>query len=96
MNDQKAQWNELAARAGNGDDDAQAELRRQLEPHVRRMIRRALRPDVRPGPLTNRLRREAETILSASWGRLGEDRPAQVTRHLCDRVLAGMCGQADD
>lgn len=76
----------LAARVSAGDAGATAELRRELEPHVRRIARRALRPSAAASALTRRVR--------AAAARLTPDdlrRPLRDPERLAGPVACDLC-----
>ena len=52
----------LAARVSAGDPAAAAELREELQPYLRRVARRALRPAAAASVLTRRIRAAAEQL----------------------------------
>jgi hypothetical protein len=62
MNSNDNTLRHLAARVSSGDIEAAAELRQQLQPHLRRIARRALRPGAAASPLTRRVRAVAERL----------------------------------
>jgi hypothetical protein len=92
MYKQADDWQDLAARVGTDDSAALARLRRELEPQMVRIVRRAIGRGNRRSALAQRIHVTAER-----FSRLGPDHPAedrewligQVARHMCDTLLGG-------
>lgn len=76
----------LAARACTGDAGAVVALRRELQPHVQRIVRRAMRSTAGPSALTQRIQ--------AAVHRLSGDNPGQSAadpERLVHRVAHDIC-----
>ncbi|HEV3238131.1 MAG TPA: hypothetical protein VGZ25_14170 [Gemmataceae bacterium] len=97
MFDQNPDLNDLAARAGQGENKAAEALRRALQPHLARIVRRTLRGPVAPSTLTRRILAEAgqatliqrDQLASQVAGRLSES----LTNRL--RTLAPSAGMLE-
>jgi hypothetical protein len=71
----------LAARMGQGDRHARAELEQELEPQLQRIVRRAMRPTAGASALTQRIRAVAHRLSQDHPGR-----PVPDSDHLVDQV----------
>ena len=84
-------------RAGRGDREAEAALRRQLEPQLVRIVRSTLRTGRGANPLAQRVLAEARAI-TAEPHRTGSETPEyvvyQVARRHCATVAAGLARAA--
>jgi hypothetical protein len=80
MFDQNPDLNDLAARAGQGENKAAEDLRRALQPQLARIVRRTLRSPATSTDLTRRILAEAghatlvqrDQLASQVAGRLSE------------------------
>jgi len=80
----------LAARVSRGDPGAGHELRQELEPHMARIVRRALRTSNPASPVARRIHAVASALASnhstpSASGREGLVR--QVAHSLCNSLL---------
>lgn len=87
----------LAARVSAGDLGAASELCQELQPHLQRIARRALRSTTAASPLTRRIR-AAAARLTPDAGRVDPERLAgpvarRLGETLIDRLQAGAVGQ---
>jgi hypothetical protein len=71
----------LAARAGRGDQLAKAELERELEPHMYRIVRRAMRTTAGDSALTERVRAAARRLSRDDSGH-----PEQLVNQIADNL----------
>jgi hypothetical protein len=86
----------LAERVHTGDAAAAAELRRQLEGQMARIVRRAMNVRDRRSPLTRRIQAEVAQASRPSREPLPQDQVInRVVGRMCDSVLCGLSpGQA--
>jgi hypothetical protein len=80
----------LAARVGQGDVHARARLKRELEPQIHRIVRRAMRPTAGPSALTQRIRAAAHRLSRNQPGYLRPDSEqlvSQIAHDLWESVL---------
>jgi hypothetical protein len=73
----------LAERVGRGDRAAAAQLFRELEPRVARMVRRVLRTRAATAPLAERIRTEALRLRRTGRGGVA----VRVTRAICQSLV---------
>ena len=89
MNEQEYDLETLAARAGRGDLQAGATLRRQLEPQLERIVRCTLRSGRDTNPLARRVLAEARRLTHLPQ-QPGFEAPEHVVsfvaRRLCESV----------
>jgi hypothetical protein len=74
----------LAERVHGGDPSALPVLRHELETHMTRIVRRALRAEAAGGPLARRVRTEAEKLYR-------EQRCAPDSQALAGQIASGLC-----
>src|SRR5438093_4407745 len=83
-------WQALAARAEKGDAAAALQLQKEMEPHMLRIVRRAMRVRNSSSPLDERIRRNAQhaAILEQNSNAV-EDEPVlrSVAQRLCQMVI---------
>ncbi len=80
----------LAIRAGQGDAVAMAELRRQLEGSMNRIVRRALREESETSALGKRILAVAERAPTARRDRDGRALADWVSGRICDSVYGNL------
>jgi hypothetical protein len=89
MNGHNQDFNGLACRAGMGDREAKDTLRRQLEPHIVRMVRCTLKNGSSNNPVAKRALAEARQLGDSQRSPAGE-----VSEHViwtvAHRVLEGV------
>lgn len=78
----------LAARVSAGESGAAAELRQELQPHLQRIARRALRPTTAASPLARRIRATAARLRSDEVGPVA----SSLGEALVGRLQAGAAG----
>jgi hypothetical protein len=93
MNEPEYDLETLAFRAGRGDRQAGATLRRHLEPQLQRIVRCTLRSGRDSNPLAKRVLAEARRLTSVPQ-QSGFDAPehvvSSVARRLCESVTAAL------
>jgi hypothetical protein len=93
MQEQEYDLETLALRAGRGDRQAGATLRRQLEPQLARIVRSTLRSGRDGNPLAKRVLAEARRVTHLPQ-RPGYDAPehvvSYVVRRLCESVATAL------
>jgi hypothetical protein len=80
----------LAAQVSRGDPDARTELRQKLEPHMARLVRRAMRLRTDTSPLARRIYATAHaTATNHPTTTVGgrEGLVSQVARSMCESLL---------
>jgi len=80
----------LAVRVGAGDQAAAAQLLRQLEPRVRRLVRRVMRRRSTPSPLAVQILRELRQISVANQAGLD---PEWLVRAVARNISATLVEQ---
>src|SRR5262245_18756764 len=83
----------LAARVSAGDLGAVAELRQELQPHLQRIARRALRPTSTASTLTRRVRAAAAQLSSNEPEELAGPVAGSLCESFLQRVKAGAVGR---
>jgi hypothetical protein len=81
----------LAVRIGRGDRAAAAELRRELEPGIVRMVRRVLRTRTAASPLAERILSEVRRLNRAGKGAVAP----RVARAICQSLVDELCATPD-
>lgn len=88
-------YESLAFRAGRGDREAGATLKRQLEPQLMRIVRHTLKTGRDTNPLAQRVLAEARKVSPTpspeSWT-VSDSFVAQIAKRLCDTLVAGLAG----
>jgi len=95
MDTKEVDFERLAFRAGRGDREAGATLRRELEPQLVRMVRRTLRTQHETTPLARRVLAEARrmAVVPRREGWIApEPLIGQVARRMCEWIMAGLVG----
>lgn len=77
---------QLAARARTGDAGAAVALRRELEPHMLHIVRRAMRSTTGPSAVTRRVREALGRLSGGKVDQMGSD-----PDHLLYRVADDLC-----
>ena len=85
----------LAARAGRGDQLAKAELERELEPHMYRIVRRAMRTNAGDSALTERVRAAARRLSRDDSGH-PEQLVNQIAECVAKRDVAALRDRIDE
>jgi hypothetical protein len=93
MNEKEYDLENLALRAGRGDLQAGATLRRQLEPQLVRIVRCTLRSGRDTSPLAKRVLAEARRVADLPH-QAGYDAPERVVsfvvRRLCESLTTAL------
>jgi hypothetical protein len=76
--------NQLVERARDGEAEAEAQLKRALEPQLQRIVRRTVRAGADNTPLNRRILADAG---SARWSSTGERRIGQTASRLCASLV---------
>jgi hypothetical protein len=91
----------LTERVTDGDRAAMSALRAEMEPHLERILRRALRPNTPRSPMTDGLRHVACRVLRADSPVGTKPCAPRLAAHLTNRVIDRLrhvpaaCGSAE-
>jgi hypothetical protein len=80
---------QLAERARNGETEAATQLKRALQPHLHRIVRRTVRAGANDSPVERRILAEAG---SARWASDDERRIGQTAKRLCVSLVERLTG----
>jgi len=86
---QDREWQALADLAERGDAVAAQQLRQEMEPHMLRIVRRAMEVQNSSSSLARRIRRNAQALASPGTRPPAEDRDgmlSRVARQICHLV----------
>ena len=84
---------QLAAQARTGDAGAVVALRRELQPHMLRIVRRAMRSTTGPSAVTQRVRAALDRLSGGNPGQPGGDAERLVHRvahDICESLIGRM------
>jgi hypothetical protein len=86
MFDQNPDLNDLATRAGQGENKAAEDLRRALQPQLARIVRRTLRSPATPTTLTRRILTEASQATLIQRDQLASQVAGRLSESLTNRL----------